>query len=93
MRLSQCFPKSPHPDNPRTAIPGPRHSHVWVSLSGRLKEIPRRNILERVQATPDGREGLRALRKVSASSTDRTQQVFFQAGEGFNLGTFKAKGD
>jgi len=36
-------------------------SYVWASLSGLLKEVPRPDILERVRATTDGREGLCAL--------------------------------
>jgi hypothetical protein len=52
-----------------------------VSISGPLKEVPRSDIL----ATPDEREGLRALRKISASRTDKTKQVFFQAKEGLKL--------
>jgi len=57
------------------------------------KEVSRPDILERIWVTPDGREGLRALWKVSENRTGKTSQVFFQAEEGLNPDTFKAKLD
>jgi len=80
------LPKLRHPDNLQTVMPGPRHSHVWVSLSSPLKEVPRPDILGESM----GCEGIRALWNISASRTDKTKQVFFQAEE---VSKFKAKLD